>query len=106
MSVLSATQIDAFGALMLWAPSRRHLVLFGIFAVTAMATATFGWHWTRGSFDSTIPSIDLPFLLAPLAFAAWTVYTSPGNVTNSVVAPRRWARPILTSVSVVSTCAW
>jgi PAS domain S-box-containing protein len=104
-SVLAATQIASFGALMLWAPSRRHLVLFGIFAVTAMATATFGWHWTRGTFDSTIPSIDLPFLLTPLAFAAWTVYTGPGNLTDTIVAPRRWARPILTSVSVVSACA-
>jgi PAS domain S-box-containing protein len=104
-SVLAATQIAAFGALMLWAPSRRHLVLFGIFAVTATATATFGWHWTRGTFDATIPSVDLPFLLAPLAFAAWTVFTGPDDVVGSVVAPRRWARPILTSVSVVSACA-
>ncbi len=104
-SVLAATQIAALGALMLWAPSRRHLVLFGIFAVTATATATFGWHWTRGTFDSTIPSIDVPFLLAPLALAAWTVTTGPGTVTDSVVAPRRWARPILTTVSVVSACA-
>ncbi len=72
-SLITATQIAAFGALMLWAPSRRHLVLFGIFACTAAATATFGWHWTRGTFDGTTATIDLPFMLAPIAFAAWAL---------------------------------
>jgi PAS domain S-box-containing protein len=105
-SVLTATQVAAFGALMLWAPTRRHLVLFGIFATTAAATATFGWHWTRGTFDGTIASIDLPFMLAPLALAAWTVFTgAPESGSASVAPPRRWARPVLTSVSVVAACA-
>jgi PAS domain S-box-containing protein len=105
-SVLTATQVAAFGALMLWAPSRRHLVLLGIFVVLAAATATFGWHWVRGSFDGTIPSIDLPFLLGPIALAAWTVYTGdPEGQTGSSAPPRRWARPVLTSLSVVTACA-
>ena len=104
-SVITATQIATFGALMLWAPTRRHLVLFGIFACTAAATATFGWHWTRGTFDGTDPSIELPFMLAPLAFAAWTVFTGAPAAAATVAPPRRWARPVLTSVSVVSACA-
>jgi PAS domain S-box-containing protein len=105
-SLLTATQIAAFGALMLWAPSRRHLVLLGIFLVTAAATATLGWHWTAGTFDNADPSIVLPFLLAPLAFAAWTVFTgAPAGATAAAAPPRRWARPVLTSVSVVTACA-
>jgi PAS domain S-box-containing protein len=104
-SLLTATQIAAFGALVLWAPSRRHLVLLGIFLVTAAATATLGWHWTAGTFDNSDPSIVLPFLLAPLAFAAWTVFTGAPTETATAAPPRRWARPVLTSVSVVTACA-
>ncbi len=105
-SVLAATQIAGFGALLLWAPSRRHLVLFGLFSVTAAATATFGWHWTRGTFDGTIASIALPFMLAPLGFAAWTVLGGADDErAATTVPPRRWARPLLTSVSVVAACA-
>ncbi|MGZ8582425.1 MAG: ATP-binding protein [Actinomycetota bacterium] len=104
-SAVTAFQVAAFGALALWAPSRRHLVLFGIFAVTAAATATFGWHWTRGSFESTIASIELPFMLCPLAFAAWTVFTGISDPGTATTAPRRWARPVLTSLSVVTACA-
>ena len=104
-SVITATQIAAFGALLLWAPTRRHLALFGIFACMAGATATFGWHWTRGTFDGTIPSIELPFMLGPLAFAAWTVFTGNLDEATTPAPPRRWARPVLTSVSVVSACA-
>ena len=105
-SAVAAFQVAAFGALALWAPSRRHLVLFGIFAVTAAATATFGWHWTRGSFNSPIATIELPFMLCPLAFAAWTVFTGvPDPQTASTAPPRRWARPVLTSLSVVTACA-
>ncbi len=104
-SAVTAFQVAAFGALALWAPSRRHLVLFGIFAVTAAATATFGWHWTRGSFESTIASIELPFMLCPLAFAAWTVFTGISDRGTATTAPRRWARPVLTSLSVVTACA-
>ncbi|MEX0651372.1 MAG: PAS domain-containing sensor histidine kinase [Actinomycetota bacterium] len=105
-SVLTATQIAVFGALMLWAPKRRHLVLFGIFASTAAATATFGWHWTRGTFDGSTASIVFPFMLGPLAFAAWTLFTGdPDGEVATMAPPRRWARPVLTSVSVVSACA-
>lgn len=105
-SAITATQIAAFGALTLWAPSRRHLLLFGIFACTAAATATFGWHWTRGTFDGTTASVALPFMVGPLAFAAWTLFTGdPGGETATSTPPRRWARPVLTSLSVVSACA-
>jgi PAS domain S-box-containing protein len=80
-------------------------VLLGIFLVTAAATATLGWHWTAGTFDNSDPSIVLPFLLAPLAFAAWTVFTGAPTETAAAAPPRRWARPVLTSVSVVTACA-
>lgn len=104
-SVLAATQIAAFGALVVWSPSLRHLVLFGLFTISAAATATFGWHWIRGTFDATILEIDLPFLLVPLAFAAWTVLTPTAQGEAATAPPRRWARPILTSLSVVTACA-
>ena len=105
-SMITATQIAAFGALTLWAPTRRHLVLFGIFACTAAATATFGWHWVRGTFDGTAASVDLPFMLGPLAFAAWTVLTDkPDGEEAGLTPPRRWARPVLTTMSVLSACA-
>ncbi len=103
-AALTAVQIAAFGALLLWRRSTTHLLLFAIFAAMAAATASFGWQWTHGTFDGAAAPIDIPFMLCPLAFAALVVY-SPGHKASLEQEPGRWARPVLTSISVVAACA-
>jgi PAS domain S-box-containing protein len=103
-ALLTASQIAAFGALLLWRRTVSHLLLFGIFAIHAGATAAFGWQWTHGTFDGASPMVDLPFLLCPIALAA--LVALPFGETDVVVQrePGRWARPILTSISVIAAC--
>jgi PAS domain S-box-containing protein len=104
-ALLAAAQVAAFGALFVWRRSVTHLLLFGIFAAYATGTATFGWDWTHGTFDGASPATVLPFLLCPLALAALISipFVEPKPVAR--LQPGRWARPILTSISVVTACA-
>jgi signal transduction histidine kinase len=104
-AILTATLIAPFGALALWRRSMTHLVRFAAFVALAAATATLGWQWTRGIFDGTAATIDVPFIVCPLIFAA--LARSPRGMGEEAVSaePGRWARPILTSVSVVAACA-
>jgi signal transduction histidine kinase len=104
-AVLCATQVSAFGALALWRRSIPHLIQFGLFAAMAAATATLGWRWSQGQFDGTEAAIDLPLILCPLAFAA-LVCLSPARSTidEDIHEPGRWARPVLTSISVIAAC--
>jgi signal transduction histidine kinase len=104
-ATITATQVAAFGALVLWRRSMPHLVQFGLFATFAAATATFGWQWARGTFDGTSAPIDIPFMVAPLGFAALILLSPPRTATDHAPAePGRWARPVLTSISVVAAC--
>ncbi len=103
-AVLTATQIAAFGALLLWRRSLPHLIQFGIFVALAAATATFGWQWTHGSYDGAAAVIDVPLMLCPLAFAALVTLSPPRPEVVDQHEPGRWARPILTSISVVAAC--
>jgi signal transduction histidine kinase len=105
-AAITAAQIAVFGALVLWRRSLPHLVQFGLFAAFAAATATFGWQWARGTFDGTAATIDIPFILCPLAFAALILLSPPRDATEHAPAePGRWARPVLTSISVMAACA-
>ena len=105
-AAITAAQVAAFGALTLWRPSLQHLFQFALFTAFAVATATFGWQWARGTFDGTAASIDIPFMLCPLAYAALVSLGRSREVGERVqTQPSRWARPVLTSISVISACA-
>ena len=103
-AALTAGQTAAFGALLLWRRSTVHLLQFGTFLALAGATATLGWQWTHGTFDGTWAPIDLPFMLCPLAFAALVSFARAPQASETGHEPGRWARPVLTSISVVTAC--
>lgn len=102
-ALLAATQLALFCGIALWVPTRAHLLQAGTFALTAAATAGFGWQWAHRAFKGSSLWIDLIFALAPLAFAA-IVVLEPGHNEPAAARPRRWTRPVLTSVAVVTAC--
>ncbi len=103
-ALLAATQLAVFCGIALWVPDREHLMQAIAFAVTATATAGFGYQWVHGSFSGTSTWIDLSLALAPLAFAAITLLQPRHQPTDAVERPR-WSRPVLTMLAVVSACA-
>ncbi len=104
-AVVSATLFVAFGVLTLWIPSPAHIVQGLVFTAVSAAIVVFGWEWTRGAYHVGFPGIVIVFLVAgPLLAAAMIVLPRRADTEPD----ERWlslARPILTSVSVVSACA-
>ena len=104
-AIVAAALFSAFGVLTLWVPSRAHTVQWLILSAVSAATVVFGWDWTRSSFHVGFPGTILVFMLAgPLMAATITLFPrragSPPDERQLHLA-----RPILTSVSVVSACA-
>jgi len=102
LAILAASQFTSFAALTLWVPTTSHLLQFLAFAAYSIATVIFGWDWTRGGGDSGDAWVIVVFVLSPLLLAA--VLTL---VPHGVQAPRsrtRLARPILSSISIVTAC--
>jgi PAS domain S-box-containing protein len=62
----------------------------------------FGWQWTHQTYDATNAAIELPIALSPLAVVATYLVILPAS---RLPRPSRFARPILTSVAVIATCA-
>src|SRR5213593_2098954 len=102
IAILAASQFTSFAALTLWVPTTSHLLQFLAFAAYSIATVIFGWDWTRGGGDSGDPWVIVVFILSPLLLAA--VLTL---VPHGIPVPRsrlRLARPILSSVAIVTAC--
>ncbi|MGZ5299012.1 MAG: ATP-binding protein [Actinomycetota bacterium] len=104
-AIVSATLFAAFGVLALWVPSPAHIVQWLVLTAVSAATVAFGWEWTRGSFYVGFPGIIVVFMVAGPALAA-TIILFPRRAGSAPHERRlHLARPILTSVSVVSACA-
>ena len=101
-AVIAAVIITCFGTLTLWVPTMAHRLLLLAMAPGALAALRFGWEWGYGTFDGSSPGVDVPFLVTPLAVAAVVIAIDHGVGATS---PSRLARPIATSVSVLSACA-
>src|SRR5437016_1285851 len=102
IAILAASQFTSFAALTLWVPTVSHLLQFLAFAGYSIATVLFGWMWTRGGGGSGDPWMNAIYVISPLLLAA--VLTL---VPHGVPVPRtklRLARPILSSVSIVTAC--
>jgi PAS domain S-box-containing protein len=102
LAILAASQFTSFAALTLWVPTTSHLLQFLAFAAYSIATVIFGWDWTRGGGGSGDAWVIVVFVLSPLLLAA--VLTL---VPHGVQVPRsrlRLARPILSSISIVTAC--
>ena len=102
IAILAATEFTSFAALTLWVPTISHLLQFLAFAGYSIATVLFGWVWTRGGGGSGDPLMNAIYILSPLLLAAVVTL-----VPHGVPVPRtklRLARPILSSVSIVTAC--
>jgi PAS domain S-box-containing protein len=104
-ALLAAAPVTAFGALTLWVPSRPHLIQFVIFLVFSTAALMFGYMWTHGLFDGTLPFVDQVFIGSPLALAALITWGRRSSEPAPERAPVRWASPVLASISVLAACA-
>ena len=104
-AIVSAALFAAFGVLALWIPSAAHVLQWLAFTAVSAATVVFGWEWTRGEFDVGYPGIVIVFMVAGPVLAA-TITLLPLRLDARRNERRlHLARPILTSVSVVSACA-
>ncbi len=101
-SLVSAFLIATYPALAIWVPTRAHIARAAVFAGLGAAVLTFGWQWTRAMYEATNPAIELPIALSPLALAATYLVIRPAK---ELPRPSRFARPILTSVAVITACA-
>src|SRR3989454_4180271 len=102
IAILAASQFTSFAALTLWVPTVSHLLQFLAFAGYSIATVLFGWVWTRDGGGHGDPWMNAIYVLSPLLLAA--VLTM---VPHGVPVPRtklRLARPILSSLSIVTAC--
>ena len=101
-ALLSAFLVATYPALAIWVPTRAHVARAVVFAGLGAAILTFGWQWTRATYQATNPAIELPIALSPLALAATYLVI---RAARELPRPSRFARPILTSVAVIAACA-
>ena len=103
-AVLAAMPVTAFGALVLWVPSRGHVLQFALFLPLSVATILFGNVYTHGRYTGVSPFVDLTLILCPLAFAGLLTWVPGAAAPGAEPRTLRWARPVLTSISVVAAC--
>jgi PAS domain S-box-containing protein len=101
-ALLTAFLVATYPALAIWVPTRAHVARAIVFAGLGAAVLMFGWQWTHQTYDATSAALELPIALSPLAVVATYLVIRP---TKKLPRPSRFARPILTSVAVIATCA-
>lgn len=104
VAIVAAGFFTSFAALGLWVPTRAHLLLSAAAAIGSVSVLLYGSQWTRGVFDGASPGVDIPFMLAPYAFAATMTTVAHGSTSGST-AVTRLARPVLMSASILTACA-
>lgn len=104
-AILAGVLFATFGVLALWVPSPAHLAQWLVLSAVSGAIVAFGWHWTHGTLDAADPAITITFILVGPLLAATMLWLPMRAVVAATDHPLRLARPILTSLSVVSACA-
>ncbi|MGH2595714.1 MAG: ATP-binding protein [Actinomycetota bacterium] len=104
-AILAGVLFSTFGVLALWVPSPAHLAQWLVLSAVSGAIVAFGWHWTHGSLAVADPAITITFVVVGPLLAATMLWLPMRAVAAATDHPLRLARPILTSLSVVSACA-
>ena len=104
-AILAGVLFSSFGVLALWVPSPAHLAQWLVLSAVSGAMVALGWHWTHGTIGVEDPAITITFLLVGPLLAATMLWLPMRAVEVTTDHPLRLARPILTSLSVVSACA-
>ena len=102
-ALLGATIIAIFGAIVLWAPSRAHVLEFIGFSVLALASVRFGAAWASGDAQHAPMWISVAYVLGPLGLA-WVFLFVPHGA-DRVEGSNRIVKPLLTSITVFTACA-
>ncbi len=101
-ALVAACLVATYPALAIWIPTRAHVARAMVFAGLGAAVLAFGWQWTHMAEDAPNAGIELLIALSPLALVATYLVIRP---VRRLPRPSRFARPILTSVAVIATCA-
>ena len=101
-ALVAAFLVATYPSLAIWIPTRAHVARAVVFAGLGAAVLTFGWQWTHMTEDTPNAAIELLIALSPLAVVATYLVITP---VKTLPRPSRFARPILTSVAVIATCA-
>ena len=104
-AIIAASLFSAFGVLALWIPSRAHVVQWLILTAASTAAVLFGWDWTRGASYPASAAVVLVFIAAGPLLAATLAWFPTRRDAPPDQRTQHLARPILTSLSVVSACA-
>ena len=104
-ATIAATMFTTYAALALWVPTPAHVLQFVVFGAFAWATTNLGSLWVRGDYTGAEAGVTLPLALGMLSLAALVTFFPRRVHTGAVMAPTRWGRPLLTSVSVAAACA-
>jgi signal transduction histidine kinase len=104
-AIIAASLFSAFGVLALWIPSRAHVVQWLILTAASTAAVLFGWDWTRGGSYPASAAVVLVLIAAGPLLAATLAWFPTRRDAPPDQRTQHLARPILTSLSVVSACA-
>jgi PAS domain S-box-containing protein len=103
-ALIVALGFTAYGSLAMWLPTAPHVGMFAAICALMSAVLTFANDWTRGTFQSGRPEIDVPLALSSL-FIALLVTLIPRGTYDQVPRPARYGRALLTTLSVTTACA-
>jgi PAS domain S-box-containing protein len=104
-ALLAAGVLTSFGALALWSPSAGHLLTFAGLGGLALATLQFGIDWTRGAGAAGNQWVDVAYIVLPVAIAAVYVMLPHEGAQQRAAGSTRIARPLLSSLAVVTAAA-
>ena len=104
-AAIAATMFTTYAALALWVPTTAHVLQFVVFGAFSSATASLGSLWVRGEYTGAEAVVVLPIAVGMLTLAAIVTFYPRRVHSGPVMAPTRWGRPLLTSISVAAACA-
>ena len=103
-ALVVAVIVSSYGALALWLPTVPHLGLFVAMCGVSGALLMLGDTWIRGTFRPGVPEVELPLALSGL-FVAVLMTALPRRADEAPPGrPARYARALMTSLSVTAAC--
>ncbi len=103
-AIVVASTLAAYTALALWLPSRPHLAQVLAVAGLALGTVAFAQDWVHGAYRPGEPAAAVPLSVSPLLLALSVTLIPRHRPAELGIAPARYGRAALTSLSVAMAC--